>query len=337
MKPIAVIGEGAWGTAIAHVLADAGHEVVLWCCDGAVAHEINEHHTNTRYMPGCTLPLAISACTDVAALVKKSEYIFISTPTIFFRTVVLQAQAASHPSQCWVVLSKGIENDTLFVPSQILADVLGADMPCVVLGGPSFAHDVIKRQLTGVMIGASKPAVAQRVAQLVATPYFYPFVGDDAVGIQLGGALKNALALLMGIASGAGYCDNTRALLFTRGWQEMIELAVRCGARRDTLYDLAGIGDLFLTVSGGHSRNLSVGMQLGKGRALGQILGSMCHVSEGVNTTKAIKQLIDMHQLSLPLFETLYSIMFESAQCDRLLQAAVQSGHAFQALSDQQK
>ena len=305
MKPIAVIGEGAWGTAIAQVLADNGHQVNLWCCDSSVAASINNEHMNTRYMPGFVLSKNISAEAQLATVLGCSSFVFISTPTVFFRKIIISCKPYYHKEQCWVVLSKGIENESLLVPTQILAQVLDPKITCAVLGGPSFAQEVMERKLTGVTVAAVDKKNADQIAHLVRTAYFYPYTTDDIMGAQLGGALKNVMALLMGIAQGAEYGDNTRAFLFTRCWSELVAIALSLGARSETLFDLAGLGDAFLTVTGKHSRNLALGFAIGKGDRVKSEQAATCELPEGINTLSSLKHVATMRKVNVPLFEAL--------------------------------
>ncbi len=326
MKPIAVIGEGAWGTAIAQVIADNGHSVRLWCCDAFVSTSINTQQVNARYMPGFVLPKTICADTHLETVLADCSFVFVSTPTVFFRKVIMQCKPYYKKEQCWVVLSKGIENESLLVPTQILVQILDANITRAVLGGPSFAQEVMARKLTGVTVAATDISCAGLVADLVRNAYFYPYLTTDILGVQLGGALKNVMALLMGIAQGAEYADNTRAFLFTRCWAELISIAVSLGAQSHTLFDLAGLGDVFLTVTGTYSRNFALGVAIGKGDRIKYEQKAICELPEGINTLCSLEHVASMRKLNVPLFEALYAIIFESAHTNRLLQAVVLSG-----------
>lgn len=321
VKSIGVIGEGAWGTAIASLLAENGHQVHLWCYDKTVAQEINQEHKNSRYMPDFVLSPRIIAYVDLKD-VAFNEWIFISTPIKFFRDIVTQCKPYYRRNQRWVVLSKGIENDTLMLPSQVLAHVLSPQINGAVLGGPSFAHGVMAHCTTGVNVAASDRMVAEDLVHLVRNTWFRPFINDDVLGIELGGALKNVVAILLGISTGMQNDDNTHALLFTRAWQEMSALAEALGAQHKTLQDLAGIGDLFLTVSGHYSRNFFVGKRLGTGQKLESILQETVFIPEGLNTVKTVKQLIQKYHLTLPLFSTLYEVVFENLSPTQLSDVA---------------
>lgn len=325
MKFIGVIGEGAWGAAVARVLADNGHQVRLWCHDEQVAQQINREHVNRIYMPAFDLPKTIVAETELTRVLHDCDVIFISTPTAFFRGVVSQCKPFYTKNQLWVILSKGIENESLCVPSQILQEILDPTIAFAVLGGPSFAQEVMARKLTGVMVAADQEEIARKIAKIVANNYFRVTMSTDVLGVQLGGALKNVGALLMGVAQGAGFSDNTRALLFTRCWQELNVLAHVLGAQVATLADLAGIGDLFLTVLGGYSRNLALGKSIGAGVPTRYHATDVCVLPEGINTIKSVKQLVEKNNLCAPLCCALYAIIFDNASCNLLLQVAATS------------
>ena len=325
MKRVAVLGEGAWGTAVACVLADNGHAVTLWCHDDAVSRGIQQEHCNERYMSGVDLSHAIIATPSLAQALDQAEWVFVSTPVLFLREVLGSAAVHYSASQCWVLLSKGVENDTGALPLTIAQEVLARDVAVAVLAGPSFAREVANRQLTGVVIAATDQLLAHQAACMVANDYMRVALSRDVIGVQCGGAFKNAMAVLIGVAQGAGWADNTRALLLTYGWQEVIRLSLALGAQRDTLIGLAGMGDLFLTLTGHHSKNFSVGCKLGSGVALAQIIAEIGYVPEGVNTLKTMQQLMQRHALTLPLFERLHQVVFAAASPMILLPAIVPS------------
>lgn len=321
MSLISVIGEGAWGMAIAGTVANNGYQVNLWCYDKKVVHSINQEHHNELYMPGKMVPPNIIAYASLEKVVKGSEWIFVSTPIKYLRDVLQQCKPFYSRRQRWVILSKGIENESLMLPSQMLAHIFGSSIQYAVLGGPSFAKDVINKDIVGVVVAASNRSLARDVATIVKNDYFKPFIIDDTLGIQLGGALKNVVAIIMGCTE--KYAESTRAFIFTRAWQEMCALAKSLGAKQDTLLGLAGIGDLFLTVSGSVSRNLRTGRLLSHGTRIEDIEKKLGAVSEGLNTIKSVKELIDKYKLTLPLFQTLYRIVFEGASTDLLIEAVV--------------
>ncbi len=325
MKPIAILGEGAWGTAIASVLAHNGYPVRLWCHDASIATQITRDHCNDRYMPMQPIHQLIIATPSLQEAVTDAAHIFISTPVEFFRQIVMQSRPWVQPSQPLVVLSKGIENETCALPAQIIAQVLGASTPCAVVAGPSFAKEVMTKQLTGVSVAAVDQQLAKAVAGLLECHYIRPFLTDDVIGVQCGGAFKNVMAVMIGIAEGAGFSDNTKALLLTRGWRDVLALSAVLGARSETLSGLAGIGDLFLTLTGRYSKNLDVGHRLGQGVPLHTIIEQTGYIPEGVNTIKAVRQFLARQEMSLPLLEHLFAVVFEEAPAAFLVQAIVPS------------
>lgn len=325
MMRVAVIGEGAWGTAIASVLVHNGHAVKLWCYDAAVFQSIEKERCNTRYMPQVVLADTITATTSLDDALDGAQWIFVSTPVSFLRGVMQQCAPSYNVKQGWVFLCKGIENDTGALPLAVAQEILAPDMRVAILAGPSFAVEVAKQQLTGVVVASQDQECAQQAACLLANDYMRIVTSDDVIGVQCGGAFKNAMAVLIGVAQGIGWGDNTRALLLTYGWQEVITLAIRLGAKRETLMGLAGMGDLFLTLTGHHSKNFFVGCELGRGRLLASIVQEMGYVPEGVNTLKTIWQLKQRYGLTLPLFERLYAVVHQAQSPSILLPAIAPS------------
>lgn len=325
MISVAVLGEGAWGTAIASVLAHNGNAVRLWCHDSSVVESIKKTRINDRYMPQIILADAIQPTTSLHEAIGGAQWIFVSTPVSFVRTVVQQCMKSCVDTQRWIMLCKGIENDTGLLPVAIIHDVLTPDVCVAVLAGPSFATEVVTHKLTGVVVAAADQDLAHQAACLVANDYMRAVVSSDVIGVQCGGAFKNAMAVLIGIAQGSGWADNTRALLLTYGWQEIIQLATCLGARRETLMGLAGMGDLFLTLTGHHSKNFSVGCALGSGRLLVDIVRETGYMPEGANTIKTLKQLQQRHALTLPLFERLYAVVHQAQHPQILLPAIAPS------------
>lgn len=319
MKRVAVIGEGAWGTAISSVLTINGHHVQLWCHDAQVAEEINNSHTNTRYAWGIPLPNSITAYTDIKLALDQIDYVCISTPLTFFRTVVSTCAPHNKPHIPWLCLSKGIEHDTCMLPSQIVRGILGSNTPVAALSGPSFAREVLDAKLTAVEVAANNPIRAQEIANLFACAYFKTFINTDVLGIQLGGALKNAVCLLLGIAQGRGYADNTMALVFTRAWQDMRHVALTLGAQPETLLGLSGIGDLILTYTGQHSRNVALGRAIGKGKQWHKNMIDPEFTCEGVNTAQTIAQIAQKQNLDVPFLANLPALLNGTVCIDDLV------------------
>ncbi len=316
---IAMLAEGAWGTAIATLLAYNGHEVKLWCFHAEVAEEINRVHENKRFLPGIPLDKSIIATSSIDEAACDAEWVFEAIPVKFLRQTVAQAKECFKPNQKWVVLSKGIEQETLLFPTDIIADVLGNDVSLSVLAGPSFARDVAKRKITAVTVAASDCDHARDLQKIVANEYFRPYLSTDMIGVQAGAALKNVITLGIGMLEGAGYTDNTKAFLLTRGLHEMAQLAVRLGGKQETIYGLAGVGDLALTSRGDLSKNLQVGRRFGAGESLDMILEETGYIPEGINTVQSVHQLVETNNLSLPICDGIYRVIFSGVRLDDMI------------------
>lgn len=312
MKKVTVLGEGAWGTAIALLLADNGYNVSLWCYHQEIAEGIAKTRCNDRYMPGVPLPQNITPTHDLAKACQSSDYIFEAIPVKYLRTVLEQAKQYYRDDQTWVVLSKGIEQETLLFPTQIIDDVFQADVHAAVLAGPSFAKDVVEKKITAVTIAADTCKQGEALQQLVTTLYFRPYITTDVMGVQTAAALKNVLTLAIGILDGARYTDNSKAFIFTRGLHEIAQLAVTLGGMKETIYGLSGVGDLMLSATGSLSRNLEVGKKLGYGQDLETILKETGYIPEGINTVQSIHELIAKKDLSLPICNGIYDIIFQN-------------------------
>jgi glycerol-3-phosphate dehydrogenase (NAD(P)+) len=310
---IAVLGAGSWGTALAKTLADKGHHVVLWGRDAAQAAAIDATHENARYLPGATLPATLSATTDLARAVAGKAMVLQVVPSHGVREVLTEAAPSIDPAALLVSASKGIENGTLATMDEVIHAVVPQAIAAraVYLSGPSFAKEVAQRLPTAVVV-ASRDRVAAEAAQAAfATDRFRVYTSDDVPGVEIGGALKNVMAIAAGIADGLGFGHNTRAALITRGLAEISRLAARRGANPLTLAGLAGLGDLVLTCTGDLSRNRTVGLKLGQGRSLEQTLAEMKQVAEGVKTTRSARDLGRQLSVSLPITEMVHSILYD--------------------------
>jgi len=307
---LAVIGGGAWGTALGAHLALIGHEVRLWARGDAAVREINEQHRLERYLPGQELPPALVATGDLPTALRDAATAFVAIPSEFCRGVYREASRLLPAGVALVSATKGLELETLLRMTEVAAEE-APGRPLAALSGPSFALEVAKRQPTAVVVASADLAVAEQVQRAVSGPAFRAYSSPDVVGVELAGALKNVIAIAAGIVDGLGYGHNTVAALVTRGLAEITRLAVALGGRADTLAGLAGLGDLVLTCTGGLSRNRRLGQALGAGRTLAEAVGLTRQVAEGVRTTLAACQLAERAGVDLPIGREMRAVLYE--------------------------
>lgn len=306
----AVVGAGAWGTALADLLARNGHDVLLWAREPDVVESVNGAHENTRFLKGAALSSALRATDDISRAVEGAEHVTYAAPSHVLREVVRRSAPAVSPSAVAMVATKGIERETLSLMTDVVASELPG-RPVVAVSGPSFAAEVATRQPTAV-VAASEHAFAAELSQLaLSSAEFRVYTHDDVVGVELGGSLKNIMAVATGILDGLGLGFNPRAALITRGLAEMTRLGMALGARSSTFAGLAGLGDLVLTCTGALSRNRAVGVDIGKGVPLSEILAGRETVAEGVINTQSAKQLADRCRVEMPIVDAVHRILFE--------------------------
>jgi glycerol-3-phosphate dehydrogenase (NAD(P)+) len=314
MSRISIIGAGAWGTGLALVLGRKNtHEVRLWAHEPDVFESIQQSRVNSRFLPGFTLPDSIKATNDLAHAVGDAQIVLSVMPSQHCRPLFVRMAPVLHPEMLFVSCTKGIEDGTLFRMSEVIADVLRTRhfAPRVgALSGPSFAKEVARGDPTAVTVASVDTELARLVQEACNDSRFRVYTNDDIIGVELGGALKNIIAIAAGVCSGLGLGHNSAAALITRGLAEIARLTVACGGRLDTMAGLAGLGDLVLTCTGDLSRNRSVGMELGRGRKLTDIIADMHGaVAEGVFTTKAAVGLARKHGVEMPITEQIYAIL----------------------------
>jgi glycerol-3-phosphate dehydrogenase (NAD(P)+) len=315
MSRICVLGSGAWGTAIALTLyRRGGHSISLWAHDSRLAAEIQAAGENKLFLPGFPLPADLTVTGDDAA-VREAEIIVSVIPSEFLRPTMARLHPQLHAGQIIVSATKGIENGSHLRMTEVIAATLegsGLKLPIGAFSGPSFAYEVAQGQPTAVTVAFDDPAVACRIQQEFSSESLRLYTSTDIIGVELGGALKNVIAIAAGIASGVGLGYNSAAGLITRGIAEITRLAVACGGRRETLAGLSGIGDLVLTCTGSLSRNRTVGAELGKGRKLPEILESLGgKVAEGVLTARAALGLARKLGIEMPITEQMELILDE--------------------------
>ncbi|MBI4800748.1 MAG: NAD(P)-dependent glycerol-3-phosphate dehydrogenase [Desulfarculus sp.] len=308
-----VIGAGSWGTALAHHLAGAGHEVRLWAYEPAVADAINQDHENTVFMPGVPLNPALTAHTSLEQALMGAGLVVLVMPSHVFRAVL--SQAAPHlPKDALVVsCAKGIEQDTSYTMCEVAEEVLDKSFHrrLCCLSGPSFAKEVARGVPTAVTVASRAAEAGQRVQLAFATEVFRVYTIPDLMGVELGGAVKNPLAIAAGMVAGLKLGHNTLAALITRGLAEMTRLAMARGGQLATLSGLAGLGDLVLTCTSPQSRNYGVGVRLALGESIAQITGSMANVAEGVRNTRTVLSLASEAQVEMPIIQAVHRVIYQ--------------------------
>ena len=313
--PVAVIGAGAWGTALAWLLAEKGKRVRLWAFEAEVAAGIAATRENRAYLPGVRLPETLAATSSLADAARGAGVLVFVVPSHAAAGVLDKLTPHVPPGVPIVSATKGIEQEKLRVMSALLEEMLPTHRgPVFALSGPSFAVEVCRHQPTAVALAGPPGPQAGALQRLLMTPAFRVYLSADRVGVELGGALKNVIALAAGIVDGLGFGHNTRAALITRGLAEMVRLGVAMGADPRTFAGLSGVGDLVLTCTGGLSRNRAVGVQLGEGKKLSDILAGTHSVAEGVNTAQAALALSHRHQVEMPIVREVCAVLFEGKE-----------------------
>jgi len=312
----AVVGAGAWGTALADMLACSGHDVHLWAFEPEIARAINDKRENPTFLPGFPLARSLRASTDQSEVLAGAELVIYATPSQHLREIARNGRDGVPRNAVLAVASKGIEQRTL----ALMSDVIEAELPgrpVVAVSGPSFASEVASRQPTAVVAASADASAALLAQAALSNASFRVYTHDDLIGVELGGALKNVMAVATGIVEGVGLGNNSRAALITRGLAEMTRLGVALGARASTFAGLAGIGDLVLTCTGALSRNRAVGVEVGKGRTLEQALAGKPTVAEGVATTKSALALAQREGVEMPIVATAFRILFDGHSAKR--------------------
>jgi glycerol-3-phosphate dehydrogenase (NAD(P)+) len=311
---IAVIGAGSWGTTLANLLAKKEHRVTLWVYERDLAERMVAGRENDLYLPGFPLSPHLAFTADLEVAVRGRQLILLVPPSQVMRQVVAGISGWIGEDTLLVSASKGIENDSLQTMAEVIGECLGPinRERLTFLSGPSFAREVAAEMPTAVVAASCDGQSAATTQEVFSTPYFRVYTNDDVMGVELGGALKNVIALAAGVSDGLGFGYNTRAALITRGLTEMKRMGLALGANPETFAGLAGMGDLVLTCTGDLSRNRTVGMELGRGRTLTEILGGMKMVAEGVKTTLSAYQLACRLGVDMPITEQMYRILYEN-------------------------
>lgn len=310
---IAVIGAGSWGTTLADLLARKGLDTTLWAFEADLVERMRQNRVNDLFLPGFELDRRLAFTNDSLAAVSGRQVVVLVSPSQVMRRVVEQLRPHLEPGVLLVSAAKGIENDSLLLMSEVLESLLGSGPAgrIAYLSGPSFAREVAAGLPTAVAVAAIDPGVARTVQQLFSTDFFRVYTNADVIGVELGGALKNVIALAAGVSDGLGFGHNARAALINRGLVEIARLGLAKGALAETFAGLAGMGDLVLTCTGDLSRNRTVGMELGRGRKISEILGGMRMVAEGVSTTLSAYQLAEKLGVDMPITTEMYRILYD--------------------------
>jgi len=306
---VAVVGDGGWGTALARLLALKGCEVCQWGAFADYTEEMRRRGENFKFLPGVSLPKELRLTNAGAEALEGADVIVAAVPTQFLRRVLRRLVTCYRRPTPVVSVAKGIERRTLMRPTQIVRDVWGR-VPVVALSGPSHAEEVARGLPTTVAVASSRRGLAERAQRLFMTDRFRVYTNPDIIGLELGGAVKNVIAIAAGICDGLGLGDNAKAALLTRGLAEMTRLGVALGARRQTFAGLAGIGDLITTCTSPYGRNRAVGIQIGSGRSLREVLADMEQVAEGVETTRSVRSLARRHGVEMPITEQCYRVLY---------------------------
>lgn len=313
---ISVLGGGSWGTTLALLLDENGHHVTLWEFYAEFADALRRDRENKRFLPGIAIAESIEIENQLESALAGADLVLFVVPSHTMRGVAAAAAKSGHIDKRTIIVnaSKGLEEKSLARMSEVLADELPVDAGQIcTLSGPSHAEEVARQMPTSVVVAGIDPKVNKRVQDVFFRPYFRVYTNTDLVGVEIGVALKNPIAIAAGVCDGLGYGDNTKAALLTRGLVEISRLGVALGAKRETFAGLAGIGDLIATALSQHSRNRHVGDRIGRGESLEEILGHMVMVAEGVRTTRAAVDMGKKMGVDLPIISSVYAVLFENA------------------------
>ncbi|MBI3317399.1 MAG: NAD(P)-dependent glycerol-3-phosphate dehydrogenase [Candidatus Omnitrophica bacterium] len=317
---VTVLGDGGWGTALAVVNARRKNDTVLWSAFPDYAKIIEAKRENVKFLPGVPLSTSIRITTDLKEAVQFGQIIVLAIPTQFLRNILHKMRDLDLSGKILVSVAKGIEKKTCLRPSEIIHSALGAHCPVVVLSGPSHAEEVA-RNIPTLVVAASKNEVhAIKVQQAFMDTFFRIYVQSDVVGVELGGALKNVIAIAAGVCDGLEFGDNTKSGLISRGLFEMTRIGIRMGANPNTFFGLSGLGDLVTTCFSKHGRNLRVGYELGQGKKIGEILSGMQMVAEGVDSAESVHELCQKVGLTLPILNEVYLILFKDKDAKQAVQ-----------------
>jgi len=311
MLKVAFLGGGSFGTALAVMLSKKGINTSVWTIDETGVYDINEKRENTKYLPGVTIPEKVTAYDNLKHTINGSQIIVLAVPSQVIRTVAKQVAPLLTKDQIVVTVAKGIEKGTLKTMSEIIEEEI-KELPIVILSGPSHAEEVARDIPTTVTASSKDMEAAKQVQEIFSSTTFRVYTNDDLIGVQVGGACKNIIALAAGITDGIGYGDNAKAALMTRGMHEIVRIGTKLGGRQETFYGLTGMGDLIVTCTSMHSRNRRAGILIGKGKTMEEACKEVGMVVEGIEATKAFYELKERENIVMPITDALYKVLFEN-------------------------
>ena len=310
-QQFAVLGAGSWGTALAMLLADNGHRVSLWSHSAEHTNVMNSEGCNSRYLPGLAFPSGLTVTHDLAQALKPANIVLVVVPSHAFRATLTRIKPLLTAKQCLAWGTKGLEPDSQKLLHQQAEEELGNDRPMAVVSGPTFAKEVAQKLPGAVTVASRNSAFALTLASALHNDYFRAYTGSDVVGVEIGGAVKNVLAIAAGAADGLGFGANARAALIARGVAEVMRLGVAMGAQQETFMGLTGLGDLVLTCTDDQSRNRRLGLALGAGKSKETVIAEIGQVVEGINTSKEVHALAQRLGVEMPITEQVYKVIHE--------------------------
>jgi len=321
---IAVLGDGGWGTTLSLLLAEKGNRVFLWGNFAPYVKQIARTRENIKFLPGFKIPPNVCPTSDLKQACS-ADVLVLAAPSQYLRSVLQKLDKTAVSGKTFVIVAKGVETSSLKTMSQVLREVLGP-VKFAVISGPNIAREVAQKLPAAASVASPSAKVARQVRQLFSNEYFSLYESSDVLGVELGGSLKNVIAICAGMIEGLGLGSNTRAVLFARGIAEMARMGKAMGAKKQTFMGLSGLGDLATTCLSQHSRNRSLGCEIGKGKSLQQILKKSEMVVEGVETAKAVHRLSKKHKVPMPISEAVYAILFEKKKPELAIKALLHSG-----------
>lgn len=318
-EKITVLGAGSWGTSVANLIAENGHKVNLWCYEKPVAENISNNRENSQYLPGVKLHKNINATSDIESALKDAKIVFEAIPMVFLGELLKDIKNLFSNDQTWVVLSKGIDAESLLLPTQLLDNAFGSVNSVAVVSGPNFAEQISEHCYSAATVACGDSSASSKLSKILSNDYLKVSLSDDVIGVQVASALKNVISLFLGVIAGYGCKENTMASLLTYGLRDMAKLIESFGGKKETAYGFAGVGDLTLGLFGKKNRNYEAGFMIGSGLSISDLSKKFCVLPEGLNTTKPICDLARKRGLDLPILYATDQIVFEGLSVKNFL------------------